>query len=90
MQRPLAGRPNLRVVIDTIPEHLLFVYEYLADDLLNLASKDNLSDIARRRIIRDALVGFADLHRSGIFHTGRMFCPSTHDVFADVSWDFQT
>jgi serine/threonine protein kinase len=71
MQQPLARCPNLRVVNDTIPERLLFVYEYLASDLLHLAVKDALSDAARRRILRDALTGLAYLHRNKIFHTGK-------------------
>ncbi|OKL60635.1 hypothetical protein UA08_04166 [Talaromyces atroroseus] len=67
MQQSLAHCPNLRVVNDTIPEHLLFVYEYLASDLLQFAVKDNLSDIARRRILRGALPGLAHLHANNIF-----------------------
>lgn len=88
MQQPLFGRPNLRTLVDTIPEHLLFVYEYLADDLLNLAMKDNLSDITRRRILRDALVGLADLHENGIFHTGMMVLSFESLVFVLTSSGF--
>jgi ribulose-phosphate 3-epimerase len=33
LQRPLAKCPNLRTVVDTVPDHLLFLYPYLADDL---------------------------------------------------------
>ncbi|KAL1845165.1 hypothetical protein VTK73DRAFT_1000 [Phialemonium thermophilum] len=69
MQRPLRGRPNLRVAVDAIPEHLLFVYDYLVGDLLQLAAQDNLSTASRRRILRDALQGLADLHDAGIIHT---------------------
>lgn len=71
MQQPLTRCPNLRVVTDTIPEHLLFVYEYLTTDLLQFAVKENLSDTARRRILRDALSGLAYLHGNNIFHTGK-------------------
>ncbi|RDL32568.1 CMGC protein kinase [Venustampulla echinocandica] len=62
MQAPLSDCPNLRVVIDTIPEKLLFVYNYSTDHLLNLAKKGNLSDATKKRILRDVLVGLADLH----------------------------
>ncbi|KFY50734.1 hypothetical protein V496_09209 [Pseudogymnoascus sp. VKM F-4515 (FW-2607)] len=52
LQTPLRDRPNLRVVIDTVPEHLLF----------------NLSDASKKRILRDTLVGIADLHELKILH----------------------
>ena len=71
MQRPLTGHPNLRLVADTVPEHLLFVYEYLSSNLLSLALKNNLSSTTRRQILRDALTGLAGLHGHGIFHTGK-------------------
>lgn len=71
MQTPLRDRPNLRVVIDTIPEHLLFVYNYCTDHLLKLAEKENLPDATKKRILRDALVGLADLHEQNILHGGK-------------------
>ena len=71
MQTPLRDCPNLRVVIDTVPEHLLFVYNYCTDHLLKLAEKENLSDATKKRILRDALVGLADLHEHNILHGGK-------------------
>ncbi|EGE82493.1 serine/threonine protein kinase [Blastomyces dermatitidis ATCC 18188] len=68
LQTPLASCPNLRVVMDTIPEHLLFVYNYFTDDLLELAKKENLSDTERKRILRATLAGLADLHDQSILH----------------------
>ncbi|KFY75759.1 hypothetical protein V499_04264 [Pseudogymnoascus sp. VKM F-103] len=68
LQAPLRGCPNLRVVIDTVPEHLLFVYNYCTTHLLKLAEKDNLSDASRKRILRDTLAGIADLHERNILH----------------------
>ncbi|KAG5295510.1 hypothetical protein I7I50_08279 [Histoplasma capsulatum G186AR] len=68
LQIPLASCPNLRVVMDTIPEHLLFVYDYFTDDLLELAEKGNLSDTERKRILRATLAGLADLHERSILH----------------------
>lgn len=70
LQIPLASCPNLRVVMDTIPEHLLFVYDYFTDDLLELAEKGNLSDTERKRILRATLAGLADLHERSILHGG--------------------
>jgi ribulose-phosphate 3-epimerase len=71
LQKPLARCPNLRTVVDAVPGHLLFLYPYLADDLLELAKKETLSDAGRNRILRDALAGLADLHEQRIFHSGK-------------------
>lgn len=75
MQKSLAGCPNLRVVVDMVPEHLLFIYRYFTDDLLELAGKENLPDIARKRILRDTLTGRAHLHDRNIFHSGKQLAP---------------
>lgn len=72
LQTPLAGCPNLRVVMDTVPDHLLFVYNYCKDELLNLAGNENLSPAERKRILRDALAGLAALHDQGILHGGKL------------------
>lgn len=71
MQTPLRGCPNLRVVIDTVPEHLLFVYNYCTDDLLKLAEKENLSGATRKKILREALVRLECLHEQKILHGGK-------------------
>lgn len=71
LQTPLAGSLNLRTVMDTIPEHLLFVYEYLNDNLLELAEKENPPSAERKKILRDTLTGLADLHERGILHGGQ-------------------
>lgn len=70
LQRPLANCTNLRTVVDTVPGYLLFLYPYFTNDLLELAKKDGLSESARKRILRDALTGLADLHDHNIFHSG--------------------
>ena len=69
LQRPLANCPNLRTVVDTVPDHLLFLYPYLTDVLLEVAKKESLSDGARKRVLRDALAGLANLHNQNIFHS---------------------
>ncbi|KAM5447984.1 hypothetical protein McanCB49686_007382 [Microsporum canis] len=68
LQTPLASLRNLRVVLDTVPEHLLFIYNFCTDDLLGLARKDSLSYTDRKRILRDTLEGLAALHERGILH----------------------
>jgi serine/threonine protein kinase len=72
LQTPLRGCPNLRVVIDTVPEHLLFVYNYCTNHLLKLAENESLSDATRKRILRDTLVGIADLHERNILHGSKL------------------
>ncbi|RMZ80302.1 hypothetical protein DV738_g2801, partial [Chaetothyriales sp. CBS 135597] len=67
LQKPLASYPNLRTVIDTIPDFELFVYHFLATDLLQLGQKP-LSLETRRGILRSALTGLAELHDRGIVH----------------------
>lgn len=37
LQTPFRDHPNVRVVIDTVPEHLLFVYNYCTGHLPELA-----------------------------------------------------
>lgn len=71
MQMSLRDCPNLRVAIDTVPEHLLFVYNHCAGHLLALTKKHILSDKAKKRILRDALIGLADLHEQNILHGGK-------------------
>ncbi|OIW29042.1 kinase-like protein [Coniochaeta ligniaria NRRL 30616] len=68
LQNPLASCPNLRTVIDTIPKSELFVYGFLATDLLQISQR-SLPGETRRSILRSALVGLAELHDRGIMHT---------------------
>ncbi|KFZ18235.1 hypothetical protein V501_01319 [Pseudogymnoascus sp. VKM F-4519 (FW-2642)] len=84
LQTPLRGCPNLRVVNDTVPEHLLFVYNYCTNHLLKLAENESLSDATRKRILRDTLVGIADLHERNILHGVRPFQDIKPDnIFVD-------
>jgi hypothetical protein len=69
LQKPLASCPNLRTVIDVIPDFELFVYPFLAPDLLHMSQRA-LSEAPRRSIVKSALVGLAQLHDRGIIHTG--------------------
>ncbi|KAK4201395.1 kinase-like domain-containing protein [Triangularia verruculosa] len=79
LQRPLADCHHLRTVVDTVPDHLLFLYPYLAADLLELARKESLSDAARKRILRDSLAGLAGLHDQNILHSGKL----PNNIFVD-------
>ncbi len=69
LQASVASCPNLRTVVDTIPDFELFVYPFLAGDLLRVSQKP-LSQETRRKILRNALSGLAALHDRGIVHTG--------------------
>lgn len=69
IQTPLRTCPNLRVLVDSIREHEIFVYEFLTGDLLHF-SQQPLSKATRREILRNALTGLAELHDRGIIHIG--------------------
>src|SRR3569833_593694 len=53
LQRPLSALPNIRTVIDTIPDGELFVYRFLAGDLLRGAGGPRPGG-QRRSILRGA------------------------------------
>lgn len=55
-------------MIDTIPDFELFVYHFLAADLLQISQKP-LSKETKRSVLRSALTGLAELHDRGIIHT---------------------
>lgn len=69
LQQPLASCPNLRVVVDTIAKDEIFVYDFLANDLLEFDCR-RLSAKTRKSILKSALNGLAELHDRGIIHTG--------------------
>ncbi|KAL2787004.1 kinase-like domain-containing protein [Aspergillus keveii] len=67
LQRPLSSFPNVRSIVDTIKEREMFVYSFLAGDLLRLGQRP-LSTETRRHTLRDALQGLVDLHALGVLH----------------------
>lgn len=69
LQKPLSGYPNLRALVDTIPDGQRFVYPFLRGDLLRFASKP-LSNDLRKDILRSALIGLVELHDRNIIHSG--------------------
>lgn len=74
MQQLLGTSRYLRLFQDTIPTRSMFVYKYLKDHLLSLAQKD-LPLLLTKRILKDTLLGLAELHHENIVHTGQTDSP---------------
>ncbi|KAH6854076.1 kinase-like domain-containing protein [Chaetomium sp. MPI-CAGE-AT-0009] len=68
LQQHLSSSPYLRVFVDTIPDRAMFVYDFLASDLLKFA-RHRLPTEARKSILRDVLMGLGELHDRRIIHT---------------------
>jgi hypothetical protein len=66
-------QPNLlksrfiRVPLDVIPEQRIFVFKYLDSDLLSLVRK-GISDRNAKGILKDSLMGLAELHGRDVVH----------------------
>lgn len=79
LQKPLSS-PYLRLMTDTVEEHELFIFPFLAGDLLNI-SQMPLSAETRKEILQDSLRGLAYLQERSIIHTGTPAlhspCPTT-------------
>ena len=69
--RLCGGASHVRLAQDAIPDKSMFVFEYFMDHLLHLTQKD-LSLGAKKRVLKDALRGLAELHDHDIVHTGRL------------------
>lgn len=65
--RRLGSCPYVRGLEDTAPDHSVFVFKYLRENLLGLVQKD-LSIAITKRILKDALRGLAALHDKDIVH----------------------
>ena len=72
LQSKVASCPNLRTMIDTVPESELFISPFLTIDLLR-ASRQPLPKNTRKIILQNALTGLAELHDNGIVHTGKYY-----------------
>ncbi|KAI1120361.1 kinase-like protein [Nemania abortiva] len=68
LQKHVEHSPNVRTVVDSIPERHMLVFPYLEKGLLHVDTAA-LSSVAKKAIIRDALTGVADLHNEHIIHT---------------------
>jgi hypothetical protein len=55
--------------VDTIPDHRIFVYQYLNDDFLSLV-RYQIPVRARKEILKATLQGIADVHDRDIVHLG--------------------
>lgn len=58
-------------VVDTIQELEMFVFPFLAGDLLRLSQKA-LSKDTKKSVLRSALHGLADMHVRDILHNGKL------------------
>ncbi|KAJ0420974.1 kinase-like domain-containing protein [Aspergillus carlsbadensis] len=63
----LPNSPNIRLPWDTVPGQRVLVYKYLSHDFLSLV-KDNISLQARKQILKNSLLGLAELHDRHIVH----------------------
>ena len=59
----------MRGLVDTAPNHSIFVFKYLKENLLGLVQK-NLPIAITKRILKDALRGLVALHDKDIVHNG--------------------
>ena len=71
LQRRLATCPNVRSVVDTVSDLDLFIYPFLAGDLLHL-SQVILSREMKIYTLRCALHGLADMHERDVLHNGKL------------------
>ena len=65
----LAAAPNVRTVDDTIRQLEIFIYPFLAGDLLRVSQKP-LSTSTRKHILRQALLGLVEIHGKDVVHNG--------------------
>lgn len=69
LEKLVASSPNVRTVVDTNRENEIFIYPFLAEDLLQFSQKKMASE-TRKDVLRSALRGLADLHERDILHSG--------------------
>jgi hypothetical protein len=81
LQKQLATCPNVRSVVDTVPNFDLFIYPFLAGDLLRL-SRTPLPRETKIYILRCALHGLADMHERGVLHNGKLTSPRPPTLFS--------
>lgn len=67
LQQSLRSVPNIRTFIDTIRQRDIFIFAFLAEDLLQFSQK-NLTTATRKDILRRALLGLVELHKRDIVH----------------------
>jgi hypothetical protein len=65
----LRDSPFLRLPVDTITGHRVFVFRYLTEDLLSLVRKQ-ISMPLTKKILKDSLRGLVNIHSQDIIHLG--------------------
>lgn len=72
VNRRLRNNTNhVRLPQDIIPDKSMFVFEYFTGHLLHLAQQD-LSLGTRKKLLKEALRGIAEIHDRDIVHTGEL------------------
>ncbi|KAI1131979.1 kinase-like protein [Nemania abortiva] len=67
VQQLLSTSSNVRTFVDTHRESESFIYPFLIDDMLQFSQR-KLSAEIRKKILRSALRGLADLHEKDMLH----------------------
>ncbi|KAL4876478.1 kinase-like domain-containing protein [Aspergillus karnatakaensis] len=88
LQKRLATCPNVRSVVDTVPDLELFIYPFLAGDLLRL-TQTSLTREARVHILRCALHGLADMHERDVLHNGKSPNIKANNILVDYEESIQ-
>lgn len=61
--------PFIRVPIDIIPDHRIYVFNYLKEDFLSLVKKQIPLHVTKK-ILKDSLRGLAEMHSLDIAYLG--------------------
>ncbi|KAK3295493.1 kinase-like domain-containing protein, partial [Chaetomium fimeti] len=68
LQEHVKHSPHVRTTVDSIPDRYILVFPHLEKDLHHIKTAA-LSPAAKKGIIRDSLVGLANLHDKHIIHS---------------------
>ncbi|KLU89774.1 serine/threonine protein kinase [Magnaporthiopsis poae ATCC 64411] len=79
LQKLVDDSPNVRTFVDSIPDRNILVYSYREQSLF-APNVQSLPPAIKRRALRDALAGLADLHDRGIYHTD----VKPHNIMMDL------
>lgn len=69
LQRRVKHSTHVRTAVDTILDRYLLVFPYLETNLL-LVDTPTIAPAVKKKLLKDALSGLADLHDQRIIHTG--------------------
>ncbi|KAL8383698.1 hypothetical protein RB595_010751 [Gaeumannomyces hyphopodioides] len=69
LEKRVEHSSHVRTAIDTIPDRYLLVYPHLEDSLYFHKWPLSFAPAAKKKLLRDALSGLADLHDQRIIHT---------------------